>query len=123
MKLLIDMNLSPKLATELAARSIDAIHWSSVGPNNAPDRRLFDWARTHDYVVLTHDLDFGDLLAATGFRGPSIIQVRTQDVTPAALGQYLAEVISQFREELEQGALVTVDKRRGRARVLPIRRS
>jgi predicted nuclease of predicted toxin-antitoxin system len=123
MRVLVDMNLSPQLVKELSSRGIAARHWSSIGPHDAPDRELFDWARNHDYVVLTHDLDFGELLAATAARGPSVIQIRTQDVTPKALGLYLADVLDQFHDDLDRGALLTVDRRRARARVLPIRRS
>lgn len=123
MKILIDMNLSPRLVRELSSHGIAASHWSSIGAHNATDRELFDWARDHDHIVLTHDLDFGELLAGTEGRGPSVIQIRTQDVTPEALAHYLVTVLDQFRGDLERGALVTVDKRRARARVLPIRRS
>ncbi len=41
-----------------------------------------DWARPSGYVVFTHDLDFGALLAASHAGGPSVIQVRAQDVLP-----------------------------------------
>ncbi len=36
-------------------------------------------------VVLTHDLDFGAMLAATGARGPSVVAVRIQDVRPQSI--------------------------------------
>ncbi len=37
MKLLIDMNLSPRWSNVLATAGIDAVHWSTLGANNAPD--------------------------------------------------------------------------------------
>lgn len=36
------------------------------------------WALTNDYIVFTHDLDFGTLLAITQADAPSVIQVRSQ---------------------------------------------
>lgn len=82
MKILLDMNLSPTWAPLL----IDAVHWMQLGPVNAPDNELFEWARSNDATVFTHDLDFGTLLALTGAESPSVFQIRTQDVTPAVLG-------------------------------------
>lgn len=38
-----------------------------IGSVGAPDNKLMDLARKKDYIVFTHDLDFGALLAASGF--------------------------------------------------------
>lgn len=77
------------------------------------------WANTNGYIVFTHDLDFGALLAATQASSPSVIQVRTQDVLPDQLESIIINVINQFQTSLETGALVTVDKTRSRVRILP----
>ena len=71
-------------------------------------------------MVLTHDLDFGTLLALTQAGQPSVLQVRTQDVTPRSLGKTVIAALRQFGPLLEQGALVVVDEARTRARVLPL---
>lgn len=123
MRILIDMNLSPDWVAALESHGISSRHWASIGPADAPDRELLAWAQDHDYVVFTHDLDFGELLAASDAPGPSVIQVRTQDVTPDSLAQYLIGILRQFQDDLERGALVSVDKKRGRARILPIHKS
>ena len=68
-----------------------------------------------------HDLDFGALLAAGGAEGPSVIQIRTQDITPEAIGKLVTDSIQQFMEELVSGALISVTPRRSRARILPLR--
>jgi predicted nuclease of predicted toxin-antitoxin system len=65
MKLLVDMNLSPRWVKLLADADIEAVHWWSIGAANARDIDIMDFARIKDYVVLTHDLDFGAILAAT----------------------------------------------------------
>jgi len=83
MKVLVDVNLSPTWVGFFAANSIEARHWSDVGLPNAEDDDVMQWARTGGWIVFTHDLDFGTLLAIAGERGPSVIQVRTQDVLPA----------------------------------------
>ena len=58
MKLLVDMNLSPRWTGTLADAGFEAAHWSTLGANNAPDSEIMAYARANDYVVLTHDLDF-----------------------------------------------------------------
>jgi predicted nuclease of predicted toxin-antitoxin system len=69
-----------------------------------------------------HDLDFSALLALTEATGPSVIQVRTQDVLPDAIGGDVVRVLRTHATELEQGAIISIDKVRSRVRILPIRR-
>ena len=121
MKILIDMNLSPDWVKVFEKYDIEAVHWSSVGDPREKDRVIMEWARAKGYIVLTHDLDFGSLLAATGVETPSVIQVRTQDILPNSIENLVISALRQFEEELVQGALVTVDKAQSRARILPIR--
>jgi predicted nuclease of predicted toxin-antitoxin system len=65
-------------------------------------------------------LDFGALLAATQANTPSVFQVRTQDILPASLENLVIEALCQFKEQLQSGALVTIDESRARVRILPI---
>ena len=71
------------------------------------------------YVVFTLDLDFGALLATTRVQGPSVIQVRTQDVMPQSFGSRMVQILRQHQPILEKGALVTVDETKSRVRILP----
>ncbi len=119
MKLLIDMNLSPDWVTVFEWQGWQALHWSTVGDPRAADSEIMKWARTNGYIVFTHDLDFGILLASTRVGGPSVIQVRTQDIMPQSLGSRLVQILRQYESALEKGALVTVDETKSRIRVLP----
>ena len=65
MKILIDMNLSPAWVSVLEDAGHTASHWSAIGSMNAPDREILSWAKMNGYVLFTHDLDFGAILAAT----------------------------------------------------------
>jgi predicted nuclease of predicted toxin-antitoxin system len=121
MKLLVDMNLSPDWVVVLKEAGWEANHWSKIGNPRAVDSEIMAWAKAHDHVVFTHDLDFGSLLALTQAEGPSVIQVRTQDVTPAAIGKLVVNALRQFQSELEKGALIILDEARSRARVLPLK--
>jgi predicted nuclease of predicted toxin-antitoxin system len=122
MKILIDMNLSPAWGAVLASGGHDAIHWSSVGSSAAADTEIMSWATARGYAVFTHDLDFGTILAATGARAPSVIQIRSQDPTPNLCADLILGVLRQYAAELANGALVSVDEERARVRVLPMRR-
>ena len=79
-------------------------------------------SRDGGYVVLTSDLDFSALLATSSATGPSVIQVRTQDVLPESLGPQVVRVLLEQRDALESGAIITIDEIAARVRILPIRR-
>jgi len=121
MKILIDMNLPPRWAKVFAAESWEALHWSEVGAPTASDREIMAWARDNEYIVFTHDLDFSALLATTQGEGPSVIQVRTQNVLPEAIGKLVIDSLERFRSELDKGAIITIDPHRTRVRILPLR--
>ena len=120
MKFLIDMNLSPRWCAVLQAEGWDSVHWSDVGANSAPDHELMQWALNDQRIVLTHDLDFGAMLAATQTIAPSVVQVRTQDVRPRSLSTLLIPLLRQYENELEAGALLVVDEAKSRVQVLPL---
>lgn len=122
MKILLDMNLSPKWVPVLASAGFEVIHWSDVGKPDALDSKIMHWAKEHGHVVFTHDLDFGDILAATNADAPSVIQIRTQNLHPDYLGKSVVAALRQFSAQMEQGALIVIDENKVRARILPIRR-
>ena len=86
-KIIIDMNLAREWEALLQAAGWMAVHWSSVGDPRAPDHEIMDWARENGYVVFTHDLDFGTMLALTHMSGPSVLQVRAQDTLAGSYGR------------------------------------
>jgi predicted nuclease of predicted toxin-antitoxin system len=120
MKILIDMNLSPDWVKVFEKYDIEAIHWCNIGSPCEKDTVIMEWARDNKYIVFTHDLDFGSLLAATGMETPSVIQVRTQNILPISIENLVIFALRQFASELDSGALVTVDKAQSRVRILPI---
>ncbi len=119
MKLLIDMNLSPDWLEVFALQGWQARHWSTVGDPRAKDSVIMQWAHENGYIVVTHDLDLGALLATTRAQGPSVIQIRTQDILPQSLGSRLALIIRQYEVMLEKGSLIVVDEAKSRVRILP----
>jgi predicted nuclease of predicted toxin-antitoxin system len=120
MKFLIDVNLSPLWVSFLAEKGFTAIHWSTIGEPWAADSEILDFAAANDWILFTHDLDFGMLLAALRTNRPSVIQVRAQDVLPSAIGDLVVRAIQTAESNLEAGALVAVEPYRHRIRALPI---
>jgi predicted nuclease of predicted toxin-antitoxin system len=120
-KVLIDMNLSPAWAEILRNAGFEATHWSLVGDIRAADSTILSWARSNGYVLLTHDLDFGAILAVARSTTPSVMQLRARDVTPEHLGSLVCEAFAQYASHLERGALVSLDEWSRRARILPLR--
>lgn len=116
------MNLSPRWVDVLVRAGFDAVHWSAVGNPRATDREIMAHATQLGFVVLTHDLDFGSILAATNLAAPSVVQIRADDLSPESLATALLTALRQMRSELVAGALVTVDVARTRVRVLPLNR-
>lgn len=119
MKILLDMNLSPVWVEFLKGEGFEVVHWSSVGNSNAPDSALMAWAALHGFVVFTHDLDFGVLLALTHVTAPSVVQVRVQAPIPEVIGRDVVRVLRLREELLLAGALITIDESKARVRVLP----
>lgn len=120
MKIVIDMNMSPDLVIVLNNNGFEAIHWSTVGATNAPDREITAWAKNNKYVILTHDLDFGTILAISQASAPSVIQIRTQNLLSFDFQTLLINVLREFTNELENGALITVEPNRAKVKILPI---
>jgi len=118
--ILVDMNLSPDWIALLQQHGYDAIHWSAVGDLRAADATIMQWARDNRHIVFTHDLDFGTALALTHEQGPSVIQLRAQDVLPDRTGKVIIAAIQRHLPDLASGALLVVDESRARVRLLPI---
>ena len=119
MNFLVDMNLSPSWADFLAEAGFAAVHWSKQGRPTASDREIMRWAAERDFVVLTADLDFSAILAATD-RRPSVILLRNDILTPLALGSAVLAAINKAKDELVAGAIISLDAERARLRVLPL---
>ncbi len=121
MKLIVDMNLSPRWAGLLNSSGFQSIHWSAVGPANARDSDIMVYAAANNYVILTHDLDFSAIPAVTHGERPSVAQIRADDVSPDVIGLRVISALQQMETELEVGALLTIEPDRNRLRLLPLK--
>ena len=123
MRLLIDANLSPRVAAQLADMGFDAIHVADVGLLTAADEAILGYASASQLVIVSADTDFGELLAASPGRArPSVVLLRSADhLTPDQQAALLAANLPSVADGLETGALVSNARGRLRMRSLPIR--
>jgi predicted nuclease of predicted toxin-antitoxin system len=120
MKILLDMNLPPKLAKLLTDRQIPSVHWAQVGAPDASDHELVAYAQENDCIIATCDLDFSVILSITHGQKPSVVQVRLTGFRAEQMVDLLSNALQQNADALEQGAIMTIDLQKARVRLLPL---
>lgn len=120
MKFLADMGISPGVVAHLKANGCDAVHLVEENLHRMSDHNILAKARSEERIVLTHDLDFGDLMAAGGAILPSVIIFRLACMTAANVNRHVDIILQEHTQALEQGAILSVSERRIRIRTLPI---
>ena len=114
------MGVSESTIASLREAGHDPVHLRDEGLLKMEDADILDKARSEGRIVLAFDLDFGDLLAASGERLPSVIIFRMRNQTPASVRPRLFEILSNCEADLNSGAIVVVEENRYRVRRLPI---
>ncbi|HEY1342747.1 MAG TPA: DUF5615 family PIN-like protein [Bryobacteraceae bacterium] len=110
MKFLADMGISMTTVAALRGAGEDALHLREQGLHRLPDDQIVAKAIREGRVILTFDLDFGELLAASGKNVPSIILFRMRNQTPEAITPRLVEVIAACHAALAEGAIVIIQE-------------
>jgi predicted nuclease of predicted toxin-antitoxin system len=120
-KLLLDANLSPRVARLLKEAGHDAIHVADMGLLTATDPVILRAAAKEERILLTADSDFGALLALGSLASPSVLLLRSADhLRPSEQAELIAANLPQIAEDLEKGAIVSLTRDRLRVRELPI---
>ena len=122
MRFLADAGISPTTVEFLLRLGHEATHVRALGMLRASDPEIIDRARADSSVVLTFDLDFGEILALGVLDRPSVVIFRLSDERPAAVNKRLAVVINERLEDLVSGSLILIEGTKYRIRKLPIRR-
>lgn len=121
MKLLVDANLSPRVAASLADHGFEATHVGDIGLLAASDDEILDWASEHDHVVVTADSDFAMLVAIRRADMPSIVHLRdVADQPPDAHTALLIANLGPIEDALAAGAIASLSPTQLRIRDLPI---
>jgi len=122
-KFLLDMGISIHLIPELRSDGFEAAHIADLSAGTLPDAEILARAREEGYVLLVHDLDFPALMAASGSRSPSVVVFRLKNMRPENVLSFFRKVLATAKEDLEQGAIVSVTEGTIRVRSLPLRDS
>lgn len=120
MRFLADAGISPRTVEALRISGRDALHVRDLGMSRATDSQILDRARTEERVVLTFDLDFGDLMALGMHASPSVIIFRLSDQTPGSVNRRLLPIVAEQEGLIARGVLILVEDQRYRIRHLPI---
>ena len=120
MKFLLDENISPSLAVLLQELGYETRHVNEIGYNNTPDFKISKFAATSGEIIITHDTDFGTILALTGSERPSVVLFRWKIISAQLVFQFLVSYLPQLAENLTNGALIVVDEQKIRIRKLPL---
>ena len=120
MKFLADMGISPKTVLFLRNLGYEATHLTEEGLHRMTDSAILRKAREENYVLLTHDLDFGELVASSGSQLPSVIVFRLRNMRPENVNHHLIQIIENHNDLLEIGIFVSVTEGRIRVRSLPL---
>jgi predicted nuclease of predicted toxin-antitoxin system len=119
-RFLLDMGLARSTGEYLRSRGYDVVHLRDQGLERLPDDQIVSKAQVEERAIITHDLDFGRIVALSRGAVPSIITLRLTDMTPPQVNLALDVVLREATSALERGALVTITDLGIRVRTLPI---
>jgi len=119
MRFLLNMNMPRSLAKRLQDKGYLCRHAGDIGLSYAEDWEIIEEARRQGEIILTHDLDYGRLLAFTRQSSPSIIIFRIRRSQPDQIFQKLINILPQIEEYLRRGSIVIVEDQIIRIRKLP----
>jgi predicted nuclease of predicted toxin-antitoxin system len=122
MRFLADMGVAMRVVEWLRDQGYDARHLREEELQRLPDDQIFRKAVAESRVVLTLDLDFGEIVAFSGQQNVSVVLFRLQNTRTPHVIDRLRVVLQEALSALEQGAIVVVEESRFRIRRLPIGR-
>ena len=122
MRFLLDMNVPRKVGRLLTAAGHECRHVGDVGMSRASDTEIVHEARGRNEVIVTHDLDYGHLLAFSGDAAPSVITFRLRNTRPCRLAARVVDSWPEIERPLVEGAIVILEDVAVRIRSLPMTR-
>jgi len=113
-------DFAARVVSTLRERGHEAVHLQEQGLGKMPDGEILAKARAEGSVLLTHDLDFGELLAASGGSLPSVIIFRLKDMRAENVNFHLFSILEKQSAALEKGVVCSVSEHKVRIRSLPL---
>ena len=120
MRFIGNMGISPVTIQFLRSLGHEAKRLLEEHLEKLSDEEILDKARAEGAIILTSDLDFGDLLAASTHELPSVVLFRLGNMDLVNVNRHLIIILEKYARELELGAILSVNERKIRVRKLPI---
>ncbi|MDO8755429.1 MAG: DUF5615 family PIN-like protein [Anaerolineales bacterium] len=120
MNFLLNMNVDRDMAAQLKKRGHVCRHVGDIGMSRAEDIEIVTEAKRTNEVILTHDLDYGHLLAFSGDKAPSVIILRLRDLRTNEIMSRLDAVWKDVESALMESVIVSLSDKSLRIRTLPI---
>ena len=116
------MGVAERVVEWLRANGHDAVHLREQGLKRLPDSDIFKKAAEEQRIILTFDLDFGEIMALSSTRPTSVIIFRLRNTrTPHVIAR-LQKVLDTSIADLVAGVVVVVEETRHRVRYFPLGR-
>jgi len=119
MRFLADMGVDVRVVHWLRSQAHDARHLRDEGLQRLPNGEIFEKAIVESRVILTFDLDFGEIIALAKGRKAGVILFRLRNTRTPHVIRRLSSVLSDCMETLERGGIVIVQDSRHRVREFP----
>jgi predicted nuclease of predicted toxin-antitoxin system len=120
LRFILDMGIAQSIALWLKSQGHDAIHLNDENLYKLPDISILEKAINEKRIIITTDMDFGQLLAFNKTQQASVIQFRTSVFTPGNIREKLVSLLENFSDQLDGDFIITIEDNRTRFRKLPI---
>jgi predicted nuclease of predicted toxin-antitoxin system len=122
MRFLADMGVSQRVVTWLQEQGHDATHLRDEGLQRLENGDIFTKAFRELRIILTWDLDFTEIVALSKTGTVSAVVFRLMNTRSDHVIERLERVLSESAQDLEEGAIISVEEGRHRVRLLPLGR-
>jgi predicted nuclease of predicted toxin-antitoxin system len=119
MRFLLDINLPPAMTDWLRAEGTMPSALVKLASLVLPDQRVFARAAEDGRIVVTFNLDFGEIVALRGASGARVALLPPRLVRQSRLRERLEVAIAEAAEALQAGAIVVVEDTCIRLRRMP----
>lgn len=120
MRFLADMGVAGRVVDWLREQGHDAVHLREEGLSRLPDDEIVAKAISEHRIILTFDLDFGEIVALTREHQICVVTFRLKNTHTLHVIERLAKVLESSGTALGWGVIITVEESRHRIRQLPI---
>jgi len=121
MRFLLDQGIARSVVDSLNRAGHDALHVGECNLTTADDPTLLERARSEDRIIVTFDSDFSALMALSSDAKPSIVHIRIEGMRADAQTDLILKLAEVYFDELQQGAILSVQAHTVRLKILPIK--